>query len=284
MATSDREDFYPSAHKLTPEPYEPPRGHGCFFYGCIIASVMTLMFVGAVGIGFYVLYRAATRFVEQYTATAPRELPKVEMPPERRKTLQERVDAFRRAIESGTPAEPLILTADEVNALIEDSPNWKGKIYVSLEGDKVKGKVSIPLEKLSAALEKIGIGFLQGRYLNGEAELMASLRDGVPLVTLESLEVNGQQLPEEWMTELRKENVVKDAFKDPKNVELIRKLESIEIKDGKIIIKPRAKNAGAVGGTSEPLPDLPEDVLAPPGSNQPKAGPAAQEPAQKPWI
>ena len=269
MATSDQE-FFESA-KFTPEPYQPPRQRGCFFYGCIIASVMALLFVLAVGVGVYMLYRALERAVDQYTATAPRELPKVEMPPERRQSLTERVEAFRKAIDAGTPTEPLVLTSDDINSLIDENPNWKGKLYVTIEGDKVKSQVSIPLEKLSAALEKVGIGFLRGRYLNGEAELKASLRDGVLLVTLESFEVNGQRPPEEFLANLRQQNLAEDAYKDPKNAQQIRRLESIEIKDGKIIIKPRPKDKKA--GASAPLEDLPEDVLAPPDSTPPKAAP-----------
>ena len=46
---------------------------------------------------------------------------------------------------------------------------------------------------------------------------------------------------------MRKQNLAKDAYKDPKNAEMIRKLESLEIKDGKIILKVRAKAADAVG-------------------------------------
>src|SRR5262249_48590528 len=148
--------------------------------------------------------------------------------------------------------------------------------YVTIEGDKVKSQVSIPLENLSAALEKVGIGFLRGRYLNGEAELKASLRDGLLLVTLESFEVNGQRPPEEFLANLRQQNLAEDAYKDAKNAQQIRKLESIEIKDGKIIIKPRPKDQEA--GASAPLEDLPEDVLAPPDSTPPQAAPPGAGP------
>ena len=265
MATSDQ-DFYQSP-RFSPEPYEPRRQRGCFFYGCIIASVMALLFVLAVGVGFYMLYRALGRWVDQYTATAPRELPKVEMPSEKRQTLKERVEAFRKSIDSGTPTAPLVLTSDDVNALIEDNPDLKGKIYVTIEGDKLRGQVSFPLESL-------GLPLFHGRYLNGEAELKASLSNGLLLVTLESFEVNGQRPPEQFLANLRQQNLAEDAYKNPKNAEFLRKLESIEIKDGKIIIKPRTKDAGTAPGTSEPLEDLPEDVLAPPDSGQLKTEPA----------
>jgi len=266
MATSDRE-FY-DAPKFTPEPYEPPRQRGCFFYGCIIASVLALLLLIAVGIGFYFLYRAVGQFVEQYTATVPRELPEVEIPAEQRQALDERVEAFRKAIDAGTPTEPLVLTSDDVNALIEEHTDLKGKIYITIEGDKVKGQVSLPLADF------LDIPLTRGRFLNGEAELKASLNDGVLIITLESFEVNGKRPPEEFLTNLRRENLAKDAYKDPKNADQIRKLESIEIKDGKIIIKARAKDAGTPPGASDSPKDLPEDVLAPPDPDRPKAEPS----------
>src|SRR5262249_41277252 len=80
MATSDAEFYEP--HKFTPDPYEPPRQHGCFFYGCIIASVLALLVMIAVGLLLFVAYRGLGQLVEQYTATAPQELPKVGMPAE----------------------------------------------------------------------------------------------------------------------------------------------------------------------------------------------------------
>ena len=110
MATSDRE-FY-DAPKFTPEPYEPPRQRGCFFYGCIIASVLAVLFLIAVAILLYVAYRGLGQLVEQYTTTAPQELPAVEMPAQERQSLQERVDAFRKAVDAGTPTEPLVLTSE----------------------------------------------------------------------------------------------------------------------------------------------------------------------------
>ncbi len=75
------------------------------------------------------------------------------------------------------------------------------------------------------------------------------------------------------MTNLRQQNLAQDVYKNPENAQQIRNLESIEIKDGKLIIKPRPKAAGTAPETA-PLEDLPEDVLAPPDSGQPKAEPA----------
>ena len=130
-----------------------------------------------------------------------------------------------------------------------------------MEGDKLKAQISFPLEKLK-------IGMLKGRYLNGEAELKASLSEGILVVTLETLEVNGKRPPERFLSELRKQNWAKDAYNNPKNVEMIRRFESLEIKDGKIILKPRihAKPPSGADG-----PQAPASLPSPSRPNLPQA-------------
>jgi hypothetical protein len=188
--------------------------------------------------------------------------------------LNERVEAFRKAIDSGTPTEPLVLTSEDINALIEENDNLKGKVYVTIEGDKIKGQVSIPLTDF------VDFGMTRGRYLNGEADLKASLKDGVLLVTLESFEVNGKRPPADALANLRQQNLAQDAYKNPKNAEQIRKLESLEIKDGKLIIRARAQKAGTQPGAPKTLPELPDDTFGPSGPNRPAAEPPKTEPSK----
>jgi hypothetical protein len=269
MSTNDP-DFY-QAPKFSPEAYPPPpRQHGCFFYGCIIASILAVLMAILFAVLGYVAYRGLSQLVEQYTSTTPRQLPKVEMPAEQRAALKDRVDSFRKAVDAGTPAEPLVLTSDDLNALIDENEDLKGKVYVAVEGDKLKGQVSLPLDMFKLPM-------VRGRYLNGEADFKASLLDGVLIVTLDSVEINGKKLPEEILTGMRQQNLAKDVYKDPKNAEMMRKLESLEIKDGKIVLKLRAK-AGASSDSSTAKKALPVEVIAPPAGT-PKTEPA---PAQAP--
>jgi hypothetical protein len=291
--------------KFTPPAYEePPRQRGCFFYGCIIASILSLLLVIAVSVFLYLGYRMLGRAIEEYTSTTPRELPKVEMPAEQRQNVADRWTAFRKALEEGRPTEPLVLNSDEINVLIEeqeDLKDLKGMVYVSIDQDKLKGQISIPLEKF------VNLGLTRGRYLNGEAEIKATIANDVLVVTLESVEVNGKTVPPDAMAQLRGQNVAQDAYKDPKKAAWLRNLQSVEIKDGKLTIKakdstkkpesdkaepsPRGetKDGKAVvhppEGTPAPKTDvppaakkLPDDVLAP---SQPSS-PAPAETAKKP--
>jgi hypothetical protein len=282
MATNDPE-FYQSP-KFTPEPpVALPRQRGCFFYGCIIASVLALLVAILLGIGIYIVYVFLNQGIKEYTATEPRALPKSEMPAEQVQTLKDRVEAFRNAVKEGTPAEPLELTSDDLNALIEADPDLKGKIFVKIEGKEIKGQVSLPLD----AFAKVPLlGMLKGRYLNGEATFKASLDDGFLLIRLDSIEVNGKSPPDEMMNGLRQQNLAKDFFKDPKAAELLRKIESLEVKDSKIILKVRAKRDASPGGPAakaEPsIKDVPKAEPAKTETPKAKVQPApAESPAPK---
>jgi len=232
-------EFY-QASKFDPVHIDQPRSRGCFFYGCVFAGVGMLLVMLLCGVGGFFAYRSMSDLVAQYTGTAPRPLPKVEIPPEKQAELKDRVNAFRKALDTGEETKPLVLSSDDVNTLIQENADFKERIYITLEGDKIKGQVSLPLDKIGENLPIFG-RLLLGRYLNGEAELKVSLHDETPIVHIDSLEVNGQQMPEQMMTELRRENLAKNATRDRKNAEMISKLESVEVKDGKLIIKAHSK-------------------------------------------
>ena len=51
-------------------------------------------------------------------------------------------------METRRAAAPLTLTADEVNALIALAPGLSGKVWVKVEGDKVRARFCLPLEDL----------------------------------------------------------------------------------------------------------------------------------------
>lgn len=267
MASYDPE-FY-QAPKFSAE-YDAaaPKQRGCFFYGCVIASVLTILLVIALALGAFFMYRFASGMVEQWTSPTPMELPKVEVSDEQRKEVRHRVEAFRKGLEAGTASEPLVLTTDDLNALIEENPDFRGKIVAKIDGDKLKARVSFPLDKLG-----LGISMLRGRYLNGEAELKASLSNGVLLVTLDSLEVNGKRPPDDLMRNLRNQNLAKDVDNNPRNVRFIRRFESLEIKDGKIILKPRPgtgpDSAEEKAEKEDPDAESEDDDRPPPGPGKP---------------
>ena len=220
---------------------EPDKRRGCFFYGCITLLIVMLL----VGIAFffavrYGLNKIAT-IVEQYTETTPMTLPAVQMSATDYEQLDKRVTAFADAVNARKATPPLVLTGDEINALIANNPAWKGlkgKVYVTIEGDQIKGKVSIPMDELAHAP---GLSRLKGRYLNGSAALKVALANAVLVVTIQSLEAKGQSPSPPVMARLQTINFAQNSAQDPKTQEMIGRFESIEVKDGKITIQVRAK-------------------------------------------
>ncbi|MFO1515123.1 MAG: hypothetical protein U1F83_19840 [Verrucomicrobiota bacterium] len=208
-----------------------PKRRGCLFYGCLTAVVLLLL----AGLLAFLAVRYVRNKLDAYTDTQPMKLPKVEMTDADYQKLQERVKSFGALMQEGKPGEPLLLNEREINALIARSEAGKAfadKVYVSVNGNEVKGQVSMPL----SALGWLG----KDRYLNGEAVFKVSLENGVLIVTAQSVKVKGTPLPESFMSQLRQENLAKDAYKDPKNAEAIRKLDSLQVEDDRVVIKARA--------------------------------------------
>ena len=72
---------------------------------------------------------------------------RLKWPPMRLRRSWPRLGVFGQALRNGQPAEPLVLTEDEVNVAIQSHPDWamlKGRIHVTLSGDEAGGKISMP--------------------------------------------------------------------------------------------------------------------------------------------
>ena len=225
---------------VTPASEEAKR-RGCFFYGCITVLIVMVL----VGIAFFFAVRYGLNkiasIVEQYTETTPMTLPPVQISPTDYEQLDKRVTAFADAVNARKATLPLVLTGGDINALIANNPAWKalkGKVYVTIEGDQIKGKVSIPMDDLAQVPL---LSRLKGRYLNGSAAFKAALANGVLVVTLQSLEAKGQSPSPQVMAQLKSVNFAQNSAQDPKTQEMIGRFESIEVKDGKITIKVSAK-------------------------------------------
>ena len=130
MASYDPE--FDQVPKFSPE-YDSsrPRQRGCFFYGCVIASVLAVLLIIALAVLAFVFMRWFSGVVEEWTSPTPAELPRVQISEEERKSARERVDAFRKALDAGTATDPLVLTSDDLNALDRGKPQPPGQAFRS---------------------------------------------------------------------------------------------------------------------------------------------------------
>jgi len=204
--------------------------------GCLTAAVL----MGVLGyLGYKGVKGVISGFVEEFTDTEPRALPEVLMSEEDARTVIATVEDFKEAVRQGQPTDPLLLTGDDTNLLIHSHPNWKslkGKVYITIEDDNIRGEVSIPLDEIG--------GFVKGRYLNGSAVFSVALLDGRLLVFVNAIEVKGKSLPEGFMKQFRTENLAKDANENEDMADVIEKLDSIFVKDSQLIIVPKYQSKG----------------------------------------
>jgi len=211
----------------------PPKKRGCFFYGCLSLVVLSLVLVL---IGYLGYRHLISWVVAEYTDTKPVLIESVEVSPAQLQALQKRVADFKAALDQKVSQE-LRLTAEDINALIANDPGekqLKNKLFVMIDGDRVTGKVSWPLDKVWPSK-------LKGRYLNGVATFKPSLENGVLLVTLEDLQVKGKPLPAQMLAQFKKQNLAEDIQKDAQTAQTIQKFESIRVTNGAVVLKSRER-------------------------------------------
>jgi len=210
---------------MTDQPVK--RRRGCFFYGCLTSTILLLVVLAGLVLGYL-------KILNTFTDTKPAALPSVNMSDSEIQQVRQRVDAFRENIRSARSTPPLSLSSDELNALIATDPNlkaFKGELYVTIEDNQVKGQVSVPTSQ-------VGLGIFKHRYLNGSGTFSVSLTNGTLNVRAQSLSVKGKPIPEKYMQQVRAQNLAQSYNDDPKISVGLNKLQSIEVKDGKLVIVP----------------------------------------------
>lgn len=197
---------------------------GCLLGGCLGVFLLMLIGVGVAGWAGYSFYRAQ---LEKYTSPEPVALPVVEASDEEIAAIEKRVEDFQTQVDSGDAPEQLILTADDINALISKQEKLRGKVFVEIQAGELSAEVSFPMDGLPGG---------KGRYFNGSVSTDVTLKDGILIVTMAEASVNGNPVPEQIMQALRQENLAKDIYKDPKLAKKLGRFESIVIDDDRIVL------------------------------------------------
>jgi hypothetical protein len=85
--------------------------------------------------------------------------------------------------------------------------------------------------------------------LNGSAGFKVALDNGQLDLRVQEVIVNGKPLPPVFLNELKKENLAQEVQNNPDNAKVINKLESIEVRDGKVVVRSKG---------TEPKPPQPQ--------------------------
>ena len=217
-------------HSFNSQKFRSKDGN-CLLWGC--ATVAVVGIIGAIALVFAA--RDGLGVIrDKYTDDAPIELPVSELTEEERTALIERVDEFAELLNNDEATEALILNQDDINGLIQFHPElerFKDKVYITLDGEDVHGQISVPLDEIP------GFG---GRYFNGSARFDVELENGVAKIFILDATLKGEPVPEEFMTEIRHQNMASDIQQDEDIREGMSKLERIEVTDGQVIVTPKA--------------------------------------------
>ena len=213
----------------------PKRGMGCFARGCLIlvvfAIVLALACVAGVYWGFQrhsAIARGGYWLAKTHSlAEAPALVPEFAASDEQIQAVEERWRDFERKSRTGQPAE-IGLTADDINSLIAANRYLRGKIYVSIDGNRLRLQASIPLG------EYIGRA---GYYFNGDITIQSEAVASLANPRFESVTVNGQPLPGgllDWKYRSRRLREYLAEYRSDYDI------ATIEIRDGKLIVRSDA--------------------------------------------
>ncbi len=199
--------------------------------GCLATVILLAIFAAA---AYYFLRQTSEDLVESYTSSTPLDFARVETSREEAQSVMERFRDFINALENGEETGSFSLSADDINALLQYE-DWfhrlRGMAHVTIAEDLLRAEISVPLGMFNDRFE--------GRYLNGTGELAIEMKDDRLRVTIDRLEVGGRNLPNEFMSEIRKNNLVEALYEEPSLENFFHLVEAVKIEDGRLVIQPR---------------------------------------------
>ncbi len=215
----------------------PPRkrGLGCFARGCLILIIFAIVLVIACVAGLYWGFQRHSAIVHGIywlakthpIAEAPAPVPEFAASEEQVQRVQERWRDFEQKIRAGQPAQ-IELTADDINSLITANRAARWKAFVSIEDNGLRLQTSVPL------------GEFFGRsnyYFNGDIMIQLNGAQSLEHPQLSRIIVNNKPVPRDLLNWKYRSKPLRDYIAEYRtNYDV----GSIEIRDGKLILRSRA--------------------------------------------
>jgi hypothetical protein len=216
----------------------PPRrkGLGCFGRGCLILLVLAIVLAIACFTGVYWGFQRHSAIVRgvywlaktHSIANAPVPIPEFSGSDLQIEKVEERWRDFEQKTRAAQPAE-IVLTADDINAMIASHRKTRGKAFVTIEGNQLRVQASFPFGELLGR---------PGYYFNGEATVESKGAEPLDNLQLNRLVVNGEQVPQDLLDWKYRSRRLRDYLADVRNT---YDIGTVEIRDGKVIIRSRSE-------------------------------------------
>jgi hypothetical protein len=213
----------------------PKKGLGCFARGCLILVVFGIVLALACFAGLYwglqrhsaivhgIFWLAKTHSIAEQPAPVPEFMASDEQIQE----VQEREEDFEQKSRAGQPAQ-IELTADDINSWIESKRAARWKAFVSMQGNRLRLKTSVPL----------GEFFGWSRYyFNGDTTIELNGGQSLEHPQLNRIRVNNEAVPNNLLNWKYHSKQLQDYLAEYRNRYGV---DTIEIRDGKLILRSRA--------------------------------------------
>jgi len=214
----------------------PRRGLGCFGRGCLILIVFAIVLMIACVAGMYwgfhrhsaVLHGLYWLTKAQAIAQKPVPIPEFTASDGQTQSVHERCGDFEQKARAGQPAE-VELTPDDINTLIATNKDTRGKIFVSIDGERLRCQASVPLGELMGR---------SGYYFNGDIVVELKSAESLENPQLNQIVVNGEPVPHDLLNWKYRSKRLRDYLADYRNDSGVG---TIEIRDGKLILRSRTE-------------------------------------------
>lgn len=216
---------------------EPPpkQGMGCCGMGCLILAVFVFLLIIAGGVGIYWGMHSHSGMARSFiwltkigaVGKTPAPVPEFKASEAEIEETEARWQKFEEASHEGQPAT-IELSGKDLNTLIGADHDLAGKMFASIEGNRLRMQISFPLTKFT---------WRAGHYFNADIVVESDGPQSLEHVQLNRVEINHRPLPQdllEWEFRSRRLREYLSDYTD------VYRKGSFEIRDGKLILRSGA--------------------------------------------
>jgi hypothetical protein len=211
------------------------------FAGCAILLAALLVMVFLIVFSTVTLFRQFNEIVK-FTALKPLpvEVSALDDQDAALNGLAVRLESFRQQL-AGDEKAALALSPDDINLAIaayEAFRDFRGTLrIVGVAGDTLRIAIAFPLNGKPRLARRGEAGWLTSdpRYLNGMLVARPVLRKGEVVLKIETLEVTGAQVPQEFVEQMSPYQICERYLTDPVLGPAMAKLTRVGIADGMLV-------------------------------------------------
>ena len=210
-------------------------GRGYLFYTGIAFAITMAIVVLIIGIRLGTIQ--GTKLLYRFMDLQPARVPVTSLSEDDVSSLKDRIAQFAESLSHDNAAAPLVISADEVNALIVATPELvtvRGQLHFDFQGTNVLAQFSVPAEDL-------GLNPLKedGLYLTATGTFTVALTNGVLNVNARSLSAKNEPLPETFMNRISPQNFAFKLNHDERAKAALGRLDDVRVEEGKLLIVPK---------------------------------------------